>query len=188
MSHTQHTSPFPRQQSYWNHIKQSVFTAKSQDFLSFLYTNNNQTKPEQCHISSETTLKSRGKTHIKSIFKSPNCIEKHTVFERSTQNHRKTVKHSKFFYKNWETFLGEKFRLKDENFSIKFYSEKGRKLFLNGQNHRKTPLFSRVLACFCSTWNGWAKSNCSTWNICYFYAFPRFAPCFYPVFISFISI
>lgn len=148
MSHTQHTSPFSRQQSYWNHIKQSVFTAKSQDFLSFLYTNNNQTNLEQCHISSETTLKSHGKTHIKSIFKSPNCIEKHTVFERSAQNHRKTVKHSKFFYKNWETFFGEKFRLKDENFSIKFYSEKGRKLFLNSQNHRKTPLFSRVLACF----------------------------------------
>lgn len=179
---------FPRQQSYWNHIKQSVFTAKSQDFLSFLYTNNNQTTPEQCHISAETTPKSHGKIHIKSIFKSPNCIEKHTVFERSTQNHRKTVKHSKFFYKNWETFSGEKFGWKDENFSIKFYSEKGWKLFLNGQNHRKTPLFSRVLACFCSTWNGWAKSNCSTWNICYFYTFPRFAPCFYPVFISFISI
>lgn len=179
---------FPRQQSHWNHIKQSVFTAKSQDFLSFLYTNNYQTNPEQCHISSETTLKSHGKTHIKSIFKSQNYIEKHTGFEQSVKKHRKTVKHSKFFYKNWETFSGEKFGWKDENFSIKFYSEKGWKLFLNGQNHRKTPLFSRVLTCFCSTWNGRAKSNCSTWNIDYFCTFPRFAPCFYPVFISFISI
>ena len=75
------------------------------------------------------------------------------------------MKHSKFFYKNWETFSGEKFGWKDENFSIKNHSDKGRKLFSNSQNHRKTPLFSRVLACFCSTWNGRSKSNCSTWNI-----------------------
>ena len=180
-SHSCHTlniqAHFPLQQSYWNHIKQSVFTAKSQDFLLFLYTNNNQTNPEQCYISSETTLKSRGKTHIKSIFKSPNCIEKHTVFERSAQNRRKTVKHSKFFYKNWETFSGEKFGWKDEKFSIKNHSDKGRKLFFRRQNQAKSPLFSRVLIYFRSTW-----------NICNFCAFPRFELCFYPIIISFISI
>lgn len=100
MSHTQHTITFPPPTIALKPYKTKRFTAKSQDFLSFLYINNNQTNPQQCHISSETTLKSHGKTHIKSIFKSPNCIEKHTVFERSAQNHRKTVKHSKFFYKN----------------------------------------------------------------------------------------
>lgn len=80
--------------------KTKRFTAKSQDFLSFLHTNNNQTNPEQCRISSETTLKSQGKTHRKSIFKSQNHIEKHTGFEQSVKKHRKAVKHSKFFYKN----------------------------------------------------------------------------------------
>ena len=90
-------------------------------------------------------------------------------------HHRKTVKHSRIFYKNWETFSREKFGLKDENFSIKFNSEKEQKLFSNGQNHRKTPLFSRVLACFCSTWNGKPKSNCSTWNIVEFKCLSAFA-------------
>ena len=85
------------------------------------------------------------------------------------------MKHSKISYKNWETFSGEKFGWKDENFSMKFYSDKGRKLFSNSQNHRKTPLFSRVLACFCSTWNGRSKSNCSTWNIWRFKRFSAFS-------------
>lgn len=51
------------------------------------------------YIVRNHTKITRENTHQKHI-KSPNCIEKHTVFERSTQNHRKTVKHSKFFYKN----------------------------------------------------------------------------------------
>ncbi len=178
MSLTQHTSPFPRQQSCWNHIKQSVFTAKSQDFLSFLYINNNQTTPEQCHISSETTLKSHREKHRKSIFKSQNYIEKHTSFEQSVKKHRKAVKHSKFFYKNWETFLGEKFGWKDERFSIKNLSDKGRKLFFRHQKQAKSPLFSRVLTCFRSTWNGRSKSNCSTWNIG---CFLRFSPLYIPL-------
>ena len=66
--------------------KTKRFTAKSQDFLSFWYTNSSYTSAEQCHISSETTLKSHGKTHRKSTFKSPNCIEKHTDFEQSIKN------------------------------------------------------------------------------------------------------
>lgn len=181
-------APSPRPQSHWKTIKQSVLRQNYKNFYRFDTQTAAIQSTEQCHISSETTLKSHGKTHRKSIFKSQNHIEKHTVFEQSVKKHRKTVKHGKISYKNWETFSGEKFGWNDENFSMKFYSEKGRKLFLNGQNHRKTPLFSRVLARFCSTWNGWAKSNCSTWNICYFHAFPRFTPCFYPVFISFISI
>ena len=32
-----------------------------------------------------------------------------------------------------------------------------------------------VLACFCSTWNGRSKSNCSTWNIWRFKRFSAFS-------------
>ena len=85
------------------------------------------------------------------------------------------MKHGKFFYKNWETFSGEKFGWKDENFSIKNHSDKGQKLFFRRQNQAKTPLFSMVLAYFCSTWNGRSKSNCSTWNIGQFKRFSAFS-------------
>lgn len=188
MSLTQHTSPFPRQQSYWNHIKQSVFTAKSQDFLSFWYTNSSYKKHRTMPYIIRNHTKITREKHRKSIFKSQNYIEKHTSFEQSVKKHRKAVKHSKFFYKNWETFLGEKFGWKDEKFSIKNLSDKGRKLFFRRQKQAKSPLFSRVLTCFRSTWNGRSKSNCSTWNIgCSL----RFSPLYIPLlsrFYRFISI
>lgn len=99
------------------------------------------------------------------------------------------MKHSKFFYKNWETFLGEKFGWKDENFSIKNHSDKGRKLFFRCQKQAKSPLFSMVLACFRSTWNERSKSNCSTWNIGYFCVFsPLYIPLLSRFYLFYINI
>ena len=62
------------------------------------------------------------------------------------------------------------------------------KIIFHRQKHAKTPLFSRVLACFCSTWNWWPKSNCSTWNIWQFVCLSVFALRYYIFYCLFIRI
>ena len=97
MPPTHHTSPISPPTIALKPYKTKLFYGKISRFYT-VFTVIQQ--PYKHQTTAMYRQKTTQKVRIKSIFKHNNHIEKHTIIVRHAQNHRKTVKHSKFFYKN----------------------------------------------------------------------------------------
>lgn len=101
MSHTHHTSPISPPTIALKPYKTKRFYGKIARF-SIVFIRKQQLHKRRAtgNITSVNHTKTHPKPHVKNTFKTQNYTEERTVIGRSVQKHRKTVKHSKFFYKN----------------------------------------------------------------------------------------
>ncbi len=101
MPPTHHTSPISPPTIALKPYKTKRFYGKISRFYTvFTVIQQPYKRRATGNITSVNHTKTHPKPHVKNTFKTQNYTEERTVIGRSVQKHRKTVKHSKFFYKN----------------------------------------------------------------------------------------